>query len=357
MTRPAATGEVQTVLGPVKPDELGITLVHEHLLLDLTCLFAEPDTARGRARARQPVSLENLSWIRRNWTSSLDNLRLDDEALAVREALEYRLDGGRTIVDVTSIGLARDPLGLQRIARATGLHVVMGCGYYVARSHPAGMDSRSQQDIEDEIVREITRGVADTGVRAGIIGELGCSWPLAADEEKVLRAAARAQQRTGVAVSIHPGPGRDPASLLQIIELLRAAGADLGRVIMGHLDRTGLEADTLRKVAASGCYLAFDTFGQETWVYPLGPFDRLSDAQRVDLIRELIAEGLGRQILVSHDVGYKHRLAAYGGSGYSHVLTTVLPYQMRRKGIREEQVQWLLVDNPARALQLAPAPR
>jgi phosphotriesterase-related protein len=351
MARPAAAGEVQTVLGPVKPEELGIALPHEHLLLDLTCLFAEPDTARGRALARQPVALENLSWIRRNWTSNLDNLRLDDEALAVKEALEYKLDGGRAIVDVTSIGLARDPVGLQRIARATGLHVVMGCGYYVARSHPDSMDGRSEQDIEDEIVREITQGVADTGVRAGIIGELGCSWPLADSEARVLRAAARAQQRTGVAISIHPG--RDQASPLQIIELLRAAGADLGRVIMGHLDRTGIEADTLRRVATSGCYLALDTFGQETWVYPLAPVDRLSDAQRVDLIRELIAEGLGRQVLVSHDVGYKHRLAAYGGSGYSHLLTTVLPHQMRRKQIQEEHIQWLLVDNPARVLQLA----
>jgi phosphotriesterase-related protein len=349
-TGPAGKGDVQTVLGPIAADSLGIALVHEHLLVDVSGLFIAPDGARGRALARQPVTLKNLSWVRRNWVSNLDNLRLDDEALAIEEALQFKLDGGMTLVDVGSMGLGRDPIGLQRVARATGLHVVMGCGYYVADCHPPDMDARSEEAIEEEIVRDVTVGVGAAGVRAGIIGELGCSWPLAKNERKVLRAAARAQRRTGVAISIHTG--RHETSPLEILEVLGEAGADLSRVVMGHLDRTWPDMDSLRKLAREGCYLAFDTFGQETWAYPLAPLDRLTDAQRVDVIVRLATEGLLDRILVSHDVGFKHRLASYGGSGYSHLLTTVVP-QMRRKGLTEEQIRTLLVENPARVLPLA----
>ena len=347
---PAAKGEIQTVVGPVSADALGITMVHEHLLIDLTCLFMEPGEASERARSREPVSLENLAWVRRNWNASLDNLRLDDEALAVAEAMQLKLAGGRTIVEVSNIGLARDPAGLQRIARATGLNVVMGSGYYVDVAHPPGMDAKSETEIEAEIVSDVTEGVGPFSVRAGIIGELGCSWPLTKNEIKVLRAGARAQHRTGACISIHIG--RDPQSPVDIVDCLEEAGADLSRVILGHMDRIAHPMETLVQLASRGCSIAFDTFGQETWVYPFNPSDRLSDIQRVDILVALIGEGFGDKLVVSHDVGYKHRLDKYGGCGYAHILTTVVPHHMRRKGITEQQLQAILIDNPARLLAL-----
>lgn len=355
MSRPEVTpgggvrGRIQTVLGAVDPSNLGVTLVHEHLLLDLTCLFQQPEGARERRQAREPVSLANLGWTRRHWNANLDNLRLDDERVAIEEALQYRLEGGGALVELSNHGLARDPIGLRRVARATGLHVVMGAGYYVARSHPVGMNEKTDAEIEEEIVRDLVEGVPGTDIRAGVIGELGCSWPLQPNEERVLRAAARAQRRTGAAISIHPG--LDERAPAEIMGVLGDAGASGSRVIMGHLDRWS-NLGNLRALARTGCYLGFDTFGQETWVHPFGQLDRLSDAQRVDLVRQLIAEGLVDRILLSHDIGYKHRLASYGGSGYAHILTTVLP-QMRRKGVGEETIQTMLVDNPARVLQFA----
>ncbi|MSP88253.1 MAG: aryldialkylphosphatase [Alphaproteobacteria bacterium] len=349
--RAARVGEVQTVLGPVPPAALGVTMIHEHLLIDLTCLFSEPTSERERALARQPVQMSNLSWIRRFWNSNLDNLRLDDEASMVEEARQYRADGGATIVEVSNVGLGRDPIGLQRIARAVSLNIVMGCGYYVAPSHPPDMDDRTVEQIEDEIVRDITLGVGDTGVRAGIIGELGCSWPLTANERKVLQAGARAQRRTGAPISVHIGRHED--SPLEIMACLKDAGADLGRVIMSHMDRIWPPLDKLRTLARAGCAIGLDTFGQETWVYPFGGADRLSDAQRVDLIKLLVADGFDRQIFVSHDVGYKHRLSSYGGSGLSHILTTVIPFVMRRKGLTDDLIHLFLVENPARILAFA----
>lgn len=349
--RAARSGEIQTVLGPVAPSSLGVTMIHEHLLIDLTCLFAEPATEHERELARQPVQLSNLSWIRRNWNSSLDNLRLNDEAVMIDEARQFHGDGGATIVDVSNVGLGRDPLGIKRIARAVGLNVVMGSGYYVAPSHPADMDRRSVEQIEDEIVRDITVGVGDTSVRAGIIGELGCSWPLTANERKVLHAGARAQRRTGAPISVHIGRHED--SPLEIMACLKDCGADLARVIMSHMDRIWPPQDKLRILARAGCGIGLDTFGQETWVYPFGGADRLSDAQRVDLINLLVADGFERQVYLSHDVGYKHRLSSYGGSGLSHILNTVIPFVMRRKGLGDDLIHRFLVENPARFLAFA----
>lgn len=352
-SRPANRGEAQSVIGPVSADRLGVTMVHEHLLHDAGCLYAEPTGGGERGRARERMTLENLAWVRRNWISNIDNLHLDDEALAIKEVMELKLEGGDTLVEVSNIGLERDPHGLQRIARATGLNIIMGAGYYVDSAHPPDMDERLETEIEEEIVHDVLEGVGTTGVRAGIIGELGCSWPLTPNEAKVLRAAAKAQHRCGAAITIHIG--RDVRSPGEIADCLDDAGADLSRVILGHMDRIEHPMSIMCGLAERGCYIAFDTFGQETWVYPFSPADRLTDAQRVDLQVALISEGFLDRLVVSHDIGFKHRLSAYGGCGYGHILSTVVPHHMRRKGMTEEQLHAILVDNPARVLPLAEA--
>ena len=136
------SGHAQTVLGPIPGEAMGITLPHEHLLIDFTVMFAEPEDPGQRARAREPVGLANLGWIRYQYNANLDNLRLDDEATAADEAGLFGRAGGQTIVDPTNRSLARNPEALARLARATGLHVVMGSGYYVAAAHPPDMGRR-----------------------------------------------------------------------------------------------------------------------------------------------------------------------------------------------------------------------
>jgi Phosphotriesterase family len=114
-------GRVQTVLGPVAPEALGITLPHEHLFLDLRFLFRDPPPGRARGHERQPIALGNLYEINYDWFSNLDNLSRADEATAVEEAGRFRQDGGQTLVDPTTVGIGHDPLALRRVARATGL--------------------------------------------------------------------------------------------------------------------------------------------------------------------------------------------------------------------------------------------
>ncbi len=343
--------KVQTVLGPIPPERLGVTMTHEHLLVDLAVAHGEPDNASGKGLYNEPVSQDTVGRIRHYAAQNADNARLFDVPTAVQEVMLYKQHGGDSIVDATSIGIARDPIGLFRISRATGVNIIMGASYYVADSHPAGMDSLTEDDIFEQIVRDVTEGVDGTVIRSGVIGEIGCTWPLADNEHKVLRASARAQRVTGAPLLIHPG--RDETAPLEIIEVLREAGADLSRTIMGHLDRTVFLRGTLTRIAEAGCYLEWDLFGNENSYYALNPnIDMPSDAKRMDDIAWISAEGYEEKVLVAHDICAKHRLDKHGGHGYYYILGHIVP-RMRKRGFSSEAIDNILVNNPRSALTFA----
>ncbi|HEY7867921.1 MAG TPA: hypothetical protein VIF59_01760 [Methylomirabilota bacterium] len=347
----ALSGQAQTVLGPVAAEAMGITLPHEHLLIDFEVMFKAPVTGSERGLARQPVGLANLGWVRQNFSSNLDNLQLLDETIARDEALLFKHAGGQTLVDPTNRGLARDPLALARIARATGLNIIMGSGYYVAAAHPPDMDARTVDGIAREIVADLTVGVGDSGVRAGFIGEIGTTWPWTDNEKKVVRAAVAAQRETGAALMIHPG--RHERLPLQIVELVRKEGGDLERTIMCHIERTIADPAALLELAATGVRLEYDLFGLETSYYPYNPaFDMPNDGERMRQILFLIERGHLSQILMSHDIAYKHCLTRWGGYGYHHLLVNVIP-RLRGKGADDKIIHTLLIDNPRRAFAYA----
>ena len=347
MTGSPLAGKAQTVLGPVPAEELGITLPHEHLLIDFRFMYREPDGAAARGRGLEPVTLQNHYEALYDWTRNLDNLQLLDESTAVEEALLYRREGGRTIVDPTNVGLGRDPLALQRIARATGLHVVMGAGYYVGPAHPPDMDQRSEESLTGEIVRDLTEGVGETGVRAGLIGEIGCSWPWTPNERKSVRAAAQAARQTGAPLMIHPG--RDQTAPEAHLEEVRRTGLDLRRVIMCHIDRTVSDPARLRAIADTGCYLEYDLFGLEVSHYPMSDFEIPSDAERMRQILWLVEQGHASQVLLAHDICFKVRLVRYGGHGWAHIVRRIVP-RLRRKGLGDKEIRGLIVENPTRAV-------
>jgi phosphotriesterase-related protein len=297
------------------------------------------------------VSLANLGWVRHHFSSNLDNLQLLDEAVARDEALLFKHAGGQTFVDPTNRGLARDPLALARVARATGLNILMGSGYYVDAAHPPGMDRRTVDDIARELVADLTVGVDGTGVRAGFIGEIGTSWPWTDNEKKVVRAAVAAQRETGAALMIHPG--RHERLPLAIVDFIRKEGADLERTIMCHIERTIADPGVLLELAATGVRLEYDLFGLETSYYPYNPaFDMPNDGERMRQILFLIERGHLAQLLMSHDIAYKHCLTRWGGFGYHHLLVNVIP-RLRARGADDRTVQTLLVDNPRRAFMYA----
>ena len=341
----------QTVLGPIAADQMGITLPHEHLLIDFAVMFREPATESERTLARQPVSMQNLGWVRHNFSSNLDNLRLLDEDVARDEALLFKNAGGRTFVDPTNRSLARNPRALERIARETGLNIIMGSGYYVAAAHPPDMDACPTDAITREIVGDLTVGADGTGIRAGFIGEIGTTWPWTDNERKVVRAAVQAQRATGAPLMIHPG--RHERLPLEIVELVRKEGGDLRRTIMCHIERTIADRAVLLELAATGVYLEYDLFGLETSYYPYNPaFDMPNDGERMRQILFLIERGHLAQLMMSHDIAYKHCLTRWGGFGYHHLLVNVIP-RLRAKGADDATIETLLVGNPRRAFVFA----
>ena len=340
-------GLIQTVLGPIAPLELGPTTTHEHLYIDFSFMFRPAQDSPSQELADAPITLENLGWIRRNYYSNRSNIQLMDVHTTIEELRMYGEVGGGAIVDATTIGIGRDPHALARISRESGVHIIMGAGYYVDAVHPEDMDERSVDDLAREIIGDITKGVDGSGIKAGIIGEVGCTWPLTPNERKSLTASAVSQQETGAAILIHPG--RHPDAPLEILELLANGGADISRVIMGHLDRTVFEFDALQSIAESGCCLEWDLFGNEGSYYPLAEIDMPSDAQRLDFMKRVTDAGYADRIVIGQDIATKHRLVRYGGHGYGHIFENIVP-KMRRKGFSEDEIRAITVDNPARIL-------
>lgn len=351
MAREKLKGKAQTVLGLVDGDELGITLPHEHFFIDTRNYFKEPTDPEEKKLSHQKITLENLWWARYHKMSCEDNLVFDDEDMAIREAMYFKEAGGKTVVDMTPNNISRNPKGLVNVAKATGLNIIMGTSYYIAQSWTPEMkmDSKTDEDIAEDFIRDITVGVGDTGIKAGIIGEVGMSWPLEKGEEKVLRAAGIAQQKTGAAINIHPGG--HPDAPFAYIKILEEVGADLSRLAFSHTTRTfPISArDTRAKIVEKGCYLEYDLFGADG-IYPtqmaMG-FDVANDAIRITQLMELIEDGFLNQILISQDNCFKVMLRTYGGNGYAHILELIVP-KMRAKGMTEEQINTILVENPKR---------
>ena len=346
-------GKVQTVLGLVDADQIGITTCHEHIFWDISKYFSEPDSAIDKEMARQPVSLDNLWWVRAHPSGNIDNIHQTDEQLAASEVLRFKSAGGGTIVELSPDGLSRDPSGLARVARATGLNIIMGSGYYSGFTHPDDMDQKTEDEITEEIVHDITVGVKDTGVRSGIIGEIGCSVPLTRNERKVLRACAVAQRRTGAPINVHPS--MDDELVIENIEILKDAGANLSHVAISHVDGFEFSLPTLRRILKAGCYVEYDGFGHT--VYHFMVMGRVvheqSDIQRIYDIIRLINEGYSNQILLGQDLFFKCSLTTYGGFGYAHIIDNLIPF-MKAKGMTEQQIHTLLVENPGRFLQFVP---
>jgi phosphotriesterase-related protein len=297
---------VMTVRGPIPAGDLGVVLPHEHVFIDLLREY------RGTGL-------------------------LADEALAVEELVLFRDAGGGTLVDCTTEGLGRRPEALRRVSEASGVAIVMGAGHYRRPYLDEGrIDGASVDRLADDIVRDLEVGVGDTGIRAGIIGEVGCDRVISAVEERVLRAAARAHRRTGVTITTHAA--RWPVGEPQL-DLLAEEGVDPGRVIIGHCDMVPDPAYHLR-LARRGAWVQFDT---------LQGVHEVDTHQRLAWIGALVDAGLEDRLLLSHDVCLTTDLASYGGPGYGYLLGGFRE-RFLHAGLPGPLFTKLTMDNPRRAL-------
>lgn len=331
---------VTTVLGEMAAARLGLVLPHEHVLCDLT-----PLALRDPAIPEAPIGLGNVHRVAYRPTEFKGNHRLTLPEIAAAELRAFAAAGGGTIFELTTEGIAPDPTGLAELSRATGVAIVAGAGFYTADFVEADLRRRDVEWLVDRIEAQLTEGFGATGVRAGLIGEVGCSWPLDDFERRSLEASAIAQRRTGLSINIHPG--RDPQAPHEILTILERAGADPARVAISHIDRTYFDFPSIAALAARGCWIEFDFFGIETSNYWMGIADLPTDWMRLRYIRQAIAEGFGGRVLLSHDICTRSRLVAFGGHGYAHLLANV-PGLMRDRGFADGEIDMLMRDNPRR---------
>jgi phosphotriesterase-related protein len=200
--------------------------------------------------------------------------------------------------------------------------------------------------IADEIVNDLTIGVGDTGIRAGLIGEIGTSYKIRATEKKVLQAAARAQQRTGAPISVHLLPWRKNG--IEALDILEGEGANLQQVILSHLSPTCDDVQYHTTLARRGANVEYDFFGMEFYMDTVGRYMG-SDYHSITALKRLIDEGCLERLLLSHDTGLKIQLTRYGGWGYAHLLKHVVP-MLQQRGFGESEISTLLVENPRRVL-------
>jgi phosphotriesterase-related protein len=315
-----------TVRGPVSPMEVGITACHEHLIADSTSDRSDPDT------------------------------RLDEPETVLEDLRSFKQAGGDAIVEVTTIDMGRNVERLKELSEASGVRIIASTGFYKGNYSPGGkagvrswdflpqrLRKASVPELSQVFIREVREGVAGTGIWPGVIGEIGTSYnEILEEEERVFRAAARANHETGVPISTHATLGTMGR---QQIQILKEEGADLSHVVLSHMD---LISDTgyHLELARQGAYLGFDTAGKERYQ---------ADATRVELIRRLVQEGFEDQIVISCDIGRRSQMTRHGGRGYGFLLDRYVP-RLKAAGIGDVAIRKFLIDNPRRLFAFS-APR
>ncbi len=342
--RDANRSWAMTVCGPVPVSELGVTHIHEHLYIDFRPFLKLHPYA---VVSEEPLTIHTAAEARWNPGGFPDNYHQTDVDQVVEELAPFRAAGGSTIVDVTPSHMSRDPLILREISERSGVAVIMGGGYYLAGSHPLGTTARSTEDIVAGLVDEWRYGVGDTGIRPGIIGEIGTGDPVKPEELRMVRAVAWAHLETGLPVSIHLHPWGYEG--VKVLDTLVGEGVDPARVVLGHMNTAITNEPYQLELLDRGANLAYDLMGFDHSLIGLGKYPP-SDFDVVAQIVRLAERGYLDQLFISQDMGgVKTRLLAYGGWGYAHILNHVIPLFLN-VGWGDAEVETLMVTNPARML-------
>ena len=291
-----------------------------------------------------PISLKSMGFLRREPQWSVSNQILDDYD-DVRDEWAVAMSVGiRGVIDCTPIGLGRQPAQSRRLSRELGLVIVGATGYYRQAFQPPEVDDLSVADLEERFLREVTGGMDDTDVRAGLIGELGTSGDaIRPNEERVLMAAGRVQRQTNVPVYVHT-EGRLHV-VLQAIDLLTGEGADPTRIHICHVNERPYWRDIIDRGATVGldCFGSTFSIDSETRMNP-------ADDVRIAALKRIFDAGMGDHALMSNDICMRSRLHAYGGWGYDHIQTNLYPF-LRQAGFDDAELEMLFVETPRRLLE------
>jgi len=307
-------GKIQTVLGEIPPDELGVTYCHDHLY------FCPPEP----------------------FASQDQDLRLDSVEAAIDELKNFKRAGGNAFVEMTTTEMGRDPQKMKAISQGAGVHVIAATGYNKGKFSETFIRDIPVDALVKEEIQDLTVGMSGTDIRAGLIKASSGLNKISAAEHKLFEAAAVAHQETGAPVSTHTEKG---SMALEQIALLTDGGVDPAHIIIGHTD-LNMDWKNFLAVAETGVMIGFDQIAKEKYA---------PDAVRIDFIKRLIDSGHGKQIMLSMDLARRSNWPSFGfgfGPGLTYVLWRFVPW-MLQSGVSREAVDDMLVHNPARAFAWA----
>ncbi len=338
------SGLVRTVLGDIPTETLGTTLVHEHLHMDCSSLAA----AHGYVPDPQPGEFDVRAAAECRWNPGAhpDNYRFIEHDPVLDDLQDYAALGGNAIVDATPVDLDRDPDALARLSEESGLHVVMGTGYYLEATHRAFIAAGDEEPASFDLITDEHDG---GGIRPGMIGEIGTSDPPTPGELRSVRGAARAALATGLPLSIHLHPWGDNAH--RVLDVVGETGLGLERVLLNHLSTAIGHDERIEGMLATGVSLSFDLCGFDHSLLGPGRYPP-SDDEAMATVAALLRGRYATQVMISQDIGVRTRLREYGGWGYGHVLRHLVPL-LRSHGATDDEVHVLLTANPGRFLTLA----
>jgi predicted metal-dependent phosphotriesterase family hydrolase len=301
--------KIRTVTGDISPDKVEKTLIHEHIVFDLS-------------QARKEVDPDSILE---------DSKEMDEELRRLK-------DGGcNTIVEVSNIGMGRNPKSLRNIAKRHDLFIVASTGFYKESVYPKMVFEKSWEELADLMIKEITIGMDDTDIRAGLIAEIGSSYcEITETEKKVFHAAIVAHKTTGAPLSTHCEIGTMGKEQLKLFEKW---GANLCKVSFGHQDLNE-NIDEQIQLLLSGAYIQFDTIGKNNY---------RKDEKRIENLLRLLDRGFEDQIMLSCDITRKSYMRYRGGHGYDHLFTDFIP-QLLQSGVTHEIVDKMLIHNPRKFL-------
>lgn len=295
---------IRTVNGDISKDKLGVTMAHEHFIVD-------------------------LDRVRKDGVSKIETV--DEVVPEIKKMMEL---GVKSAFEVTTNDMGRDPLKLKEISDITGLNIVCSTGFYLSEYHPDVLNKLSKEEIAEIYINDLTAGIDNTGIKAGLIGEIASNkTAFIGNEKKILEAAGIASVKTGSAVSTHTGK----FTAMETIDTLLNEGVNPDKIIIGHQDLID-DSDYHVSLLLRGINIGFDTCGKSAYV---------KDEVRARNIMKLIEKGYGDHIVLSNDVSRRTYFTSFGQNGYLSVMNIIVPL-LKEYGIKDSDLHKLLVDNPSR---------
>ena len=320
--KPDSREYIMTVNGPESPGKMGITLEHEHILVDF-------------------IGADSTGYFRWNRDSVIKK--------AIPFVLKAKENGVRTIVECTPAFLGRDPLLLRSLSRTTGVNFITNTGYYGANKNkyiPQSFYKLNAQELADLWISEFKNGIEDTGIKPGFIKiAVDPTDTLSAEHLKIITAAAIAHLKTDLVIASHTGP--DKPAFAQI-EVLKENGVDPSAFIWVHAQGGTPEGNI--RAAKEGAWISLDNIRDRRNVEPGAPN---SFEWYADRIVRLKSEGLLSRVLISHDSGWYDPAKPGGGTfnGYNDIFDSFIPV-LKQKGLTDNEIDQILVKNPQEAFKI-----